>query len=348
MAKVSSFFSPYHLDGHYWIMLNGPNAVLLSDLGGRTLYHNPELYGVRVESPWVSHWEALIRDHVPEIVSPDMQSAVMLADTVPTLQEIELALRPTQEINHIAEHLWFADHLTQHQLVCFLQPVVDRAQQEVGYEAFVRMEATNGLLTGATIMQASRALHIEYQVDRVMHKKAIESFAQVGLGGHIFINFLTGFIHRPEVYLDGLNQSVAEYGLTPPQVVLDISLADYAKHIEQLASIAEYCHARGFLLALDDVASADGLAAMLTYIQPAFVKLAPSISYTINEPGQEESLKNLVAIAHRAEAKVLAEGVENEALFSRYKEAGVDQFQGYYFGSPQRSLVAASTKKLHG
>lgn len=62
-----------------------------------------------------------------------------------------------------------------------------------------------------------------------MHKVAIETYATCELEGTLFINFLTGFIHRPEVYLDGLSLSVAAHGITPRSVALDIPVADYAR-----------------------------------------------------------------------------------------------------------------------
>lgn len=59
----------------------------------------------------------------------------------------------------------------------------------------------------------------------------------------------------------------------PGAVVLDVPLGDYAKDMPKLKSIAQYCRTRGFGLALDDVSSSDGLAALLSDIRPSFVKL---------------------------------------------------------------------------
>ncbi len=156
------------------------------------------------------------------------------------------------------------------------------------------------------------------------------------LEGFIFINFLTGFIHRPEVYLDGLNQAVDKNHLLPRYVALDVPLLDYAKDITKLKSIAAYCRARGFALSLDDVMSPDGLENLLADIRPAFVKLDARLGADILDPRRQAAVLEIIRIAHAAGATVLAEGVETDALHKAYLAADVDMFQGYLFGAPER------------
>ena len=80
-------------------------------------------------------------------------------------------------------------------------------------------------------MQAAHALRIEYQLDRLLHKQAIETFVDSDLEGYIFINFLTGFHPSPEVYLDGLSQAVNRTHVRSSAVVLDVPLSDYSERI---------------------------------------------------------------------------------------------------------------------
>jgi len=193
-------------------------------------------------------------------------------------------------------------------------------------------------------MQASHALHIEYQVDRLMHRQAIECFTACDLNGFLFINFLTGFIHRPEVYLDGLSQAIERHQLLPRSVALDVPLIDYAKDITKLKSIASYCHARGFALSLDDVMSTDGLAGLLQEIRPAFVKLDAKLARDMMDPKRQGMVMEIIRIAHASGASVLAEGVETEQLHKAYLSADVDMFQGYHFGAPARCPPVAKVK----
>lgn len=337
------FFSPYRLKSAYWLIASGPDAVLLSDIGGTTLYHNAELFGVKLTTPWVDAWNAMVDQHRTALLAASMQIALISAEELPTMQEIELSLRSGAEIVQVAENLWLAEALEEKRLTCSMQQVVDAAQQIVGYEAFARIIAADGtVIDGGKIMAASRALHMEYQVDRTMHKEAIGHFADAGLPGIIFINFLTGFIHRPEVYLDGLNQAVEKQQLSPESVVLDIPLPAYAENKTKLESIVTYCRTRGFLTALDDITSSHGLEEMLQLLKPAYVKLDARLAR--GDPAGQHVLQ-IVHLSHASGALVLAEGVETEADYLAYQAVGVDRFQGYYFGMPVPCCSAASTPR---
>jgi EAL domain-containing protein (putative c-di-GMP-specific phosphodiesterase class I) len=169
-----------------------------------------------------------------------------------------------------------------------------------------------------------------------LHKHAIEAFVSSDLEGYVFINFLTGFIHRPEVYLDGLSQAVATHHLRPASVVLDVPLGDYMKDMPKLKSIAQFCRTRGFALALDDVMTGDKLAMLLSEIRPAFVKLDGKFGAGMNLARMQVVLNDIVTISHAQGVSVLAEGVENAEQHTMYLEAGVDMFQGYLFGAPER------------
>ena len=135
-----------------------------------------------------------------------------------------------------------------------------------------------GVIGGGAIMQAARVLHTEYLVDRLLHKQAVERFVAQDLDGYLFINFLTGFIQRPEVYLEGLSSAAKQHHVRAGAVVLDVPLGDYARDLPKLISIAEFCRARGFALALDDVSGTAGLPKLLQEIRPALLLTATSVN----------------------------------------------------------------------
>ena len=119
-------------------------------------------------------------------------------------------------------------------------------------------------------------------------------------------------------------------------MVLDVPLGDYAKDMAKLKSIANYCRARGFALALDDVSTSDGLASLLAEVRPAFVKLDGTFGAGMNQTRMQGILHEIVRISHSSGVSVLAEGVENAEQHDLYMAADVDMFQGYLFGAPVR------------
>lgn len=336
MRAEPAFASPWTLPSPYWIILAGDGTTgrewqkAAAKAGLQPLADAPSMYAIQTTPQWAAEWERVqaILNRLEH--SEELRAAVIAADTVPSAREIQFNLRPLPLVQEVVEHLWLLDHLSEDRLVCYLQRVVDRRGKQVGFEAFARIAQSDGaIIGGAAIMRASHALKVEYQVDRRMHKVAVDAYAVCDLEGYLFINFLTGFIHRPEVYLDGLSQAVQRHHVMAKSIALDVPLTDYVRDIEKLKSIAQYCQSRGFSLSLDDVMSADGLESLLRDIRPAFVKLDAKLA------GRTGVVQEIIRIAHAAGALVLAEGVETQELMDTYLQAGVDMFQGYLIGAPE-------------
>ena len=336
MADTSAFFSVWAQDSQYWLVVEGPHAVALD--GFSALGPKLDLAAMKCGPDWCDHW----RKHAEQLARQPgsgvgHRAAIIPAEELPALPDVMTALMPIAQVNAIAANLWLIESIQHGRLDCYMQRVMDRRGKQVGFEAFARMEgADGGVIGGGAIMQAAHALRVEYQLDRLLHKQAIECFVGSDLEGYIFINFLTGFIHRPEVYLDGLSQAVSRTHVRPASVVLDVPLGDYAKDMPKLKSIAQYCRSRGFALALDDVTTSDGLAALVAEIKPAFVKLDGKFGVGINPARAQGILHEIVRICHASGVSVLAEAVETAAQHEMYLAAEVDMFQGYLFGAPER------------
>lgn len=342
MVAERAFASPWTLTSPYWIVIAGDGAGARAwqnaaeSAGLQPLEGDPNYYAIQASHEWVAEWERVQSALLAAGGSERLRAAIIASDITPGSKEIALNLRPLHAVQEVVDHLWLLDHLSEDRLVCFMQPVVDRRGKKIGFEAFARIAQEDGTIVGgAAIMRASHALRVEYQVDRRMHKVAVDSFAKSDLDGTLFVNFLTGFIHRPEVYLEGLSQAVDRHHLTPRSIALDVPLADYVRDLTKLRSIADYCRTRGFLMALDDVMSPDGLGALLADVRPAFVKLDAKLGSAVLDSKRVGAVAEIIRLAHGAGASVLAEGVESEALWNAYMGAGVDMFQGYYFGAPE-------------
>lgn len=334
MPESASLFSIWTQESPYWLVVEG--SAKLPEC--QAIHHKSNLHALKTTDNWREAWLKLahgVTSHSP--LGVGHRAAVIAANELPPLQEINLSLRNFNEIDAVANNLWLIEDVNQGRLGCYMQRVIDRRGKVVGYEAFARMEsADGGVIGGGAIMQAASALKMEFQLDRLLHRQAIESFVEGDLEGNIFINFLTGFIHRPEVYLDGLSQAATRYQVRPGAVVLDVPVREYATDIPKLKSIASFCRARGFVLALDDVSSTDGLAHLLEQVRPAFVKLDGKMGSKLGDARTQGNLREIVRLSHAMGASVIAEAVENKEMHDIHLEAEVDLFQGYYFGAPER------------
>lgn len=338
MYDDNSIFSPYSLVSPYWIIVEGGPLEALLSMNASPLYKKPNLMGFQVQDDWVKAWEKLMAQFpVEPMTGMNIRATVIPAEPLPSLQEIELSLKPLAETQSIAQHIWLAKYLSEGRLVAFFQPVVDREKNITGYEAFARIDAPDGrLITGGEIMLASRALRLEYQVDRLMHKQAVQQFVTQQLGGTVFINFLTNFIHLPQNYLSGLSEAIERYNLAPQAISLDIPLSNYEKDPAKLKSIAQYCQQQRVMLSLDDVDHTTGLADLLAGIKPTYIKLDASLSSTITTQATQTIAQEIITRAHAFGAKVIAQAVETVEQFAAYQALQADYFQGYHFGAPTR------------
>lgn len=342
MSQARPLPSSWALSLPYWIVIAGeaaPGAAWMQaakSAGLSPIAGAPGMLALKTSpGQWADAWQRLLPALEESGQHESLRAAVIASEMPPSRESIAFELRTLTDIQHVARNLWLLDDLAGDRLVCFMQPVLDRRGKLAGHEALARIRTPDGgVINGGDIMRASYALKVEYHVDRRLHKQAIETYAGCGLSGYIFINFLTGFIHRPEVYLDGLSHAVEQHGITPHNVVLDIPLADYVRDMSKLRSIANYCRARGFGIALDDVGGTRDLGTLLHDVKPAVVKLDRHLGAGIS--GERKSpVAEIVALSHATGALVLAEGVENQALFDAYMEHGVDMFQGYHCGAPE-------------
>lgn len=344
MTETSPFFSIWTQSSPYWLFVEGSAGRRLEGFSAVEGHHS--LYARKIESDWPEVWGQTAISL--STIQPDgvgIRCGVLPSAVLPPLSEITRSLRTVKELNAVAENLWLLKEIQNNRLGCYMQRVVDRRGKQVGFEAFARMELSDGgVIGGGAIMQAAKALHSEYQIDRLLHRYAVESFVARDLEGYLFINFLTGFIQRPEIYLEGLSQAAERGHMRPGAVVLDVPVTDYTRDLSKLKSIADYCSARGFAIALDDVLSPDVLSTMLNHVRPAFVKLDHKFGHMGNEAKRAAALREIVRISHDIGACVLAEGVENQEMHTIFFEAGVDMFQGYLIGAPERHGAAEAAR----
>lgn len=325
---------PWNAADHYWIVVKDADKARapLQQLG---FTQKNDFFILGTESSWSDHWNNVSTLLIANDLFGSSRVAIIAADLEPDTTTIESELKRPEDVAAIAKSLWLGDALMENRLVCYLQPVVNTNSHVFGYEAFARVEQGNDtVVAGASIVEASRILNIEYRLDRLLHHKAIEAFIEFGYEGKLFINFFSGFIHRPEVYLDNLKREVDRYGIPARNIVLDITNAEAQKNTAHLKAIGDYCHSQGYLLALDNVTNLREAERLIHSINPDFIKLDHALTQSISEQSTLDNVQQLVQLSHLKKIHVIGGRIESEDIFHALKSLNVDLFQGYYFGAP--------------
>ncbi len=342
----SAFNLPYNQSHYYWLAVFplSDNTALQSDLIASGMQIVPALgnaFIMRLAHPWDAAWKAVREILAKHEAEQQVEIALIPAEAQPGFEEFSYARKSVAAINFLADSLWLGNAMIEDRVVSYMQPVLDKRGKVFGYEAFARVETDKEPIGGGKIIEASRGLSAEYILDRHLHVKAITSFIDSDLEGFLFINFVPGFIHRPEKYLEGLTEAAKYNGMPAKQIVLDFTQSEAPRDIMHMKAIFDYCRSKGYSLSLDDISSVAIAKKILETIRPDFIKLDINLVRGAQGIAEQKIIKELVHMAHASGVTILAEGVETEAVHRELLKVDVDLFQGYLFSPP----VAVSTLK---
>jgi len=325
----------WHQPGAYLICL----ASIRGDMPGELMQalqaagmtkHDASRASLAAPQHWKASWDALYAIVVDSRALDLVQAAVVpLSEGWP-----EQGYKTAADMQNVAAHLWFGAALLEGRVMCYLQPVLDGRGQVFGYESFARARSSDGsVLGGGQVMEASRALSIEYAVDRQLHVQAITTFISSAFNGFLFVNLFPDFILRPEVYLEGLSETALKQGLVSRHIVLDVMESETRDPV-QLHKICDYARARGMSVALDDIQSLAAVRKFVPELSPDFVKLDSKLVARADQRASRDTIRLICELVHSHGGSVIAEGVETQSIYQQLEPLGVDLFQGYFLSPP--------------
>jgi len=221
------------------------------------------------------------------------------------------------------------------------QPIISLRQNGVvGLEALARPEARPGAAP-LNVWEMFQTAHREgslVDLDRLCRAKALRLFNTLPRTRAprplLFLNFATAILDRGVEGSGHLRQAVADAGLEPGDVVLEIEesrVADAAA----LERFVDRHREMGFLIAIDDMGTGDSNLPRISALRPQILKLDRSLIEGIDSNFfKQETFKSLANLANRIGCMILAEGVETEAEVDTCAGLGAELFQGYFFARP--------------
>jgi EAL domain-containing protein (putative c-di-GMP-specific phosphodiesterase class I) len=135
-----------------------------------------------------------------------------------------------------------------------------------------------------------------------------------------------------ESLIDDIKAALAESGLEPSDLELEITESMVMDDPEQAVHILRRLKNLGIRVAIDDFGTGYSSLAYLKRFPIDSVKVDRSFVEDI--PTDVDSMaiaQAVIAMAHSLRLKVVAEGVESEAQLSFLRREGCDEIQGHYF-----------------
>lgn len=213
-----------------------------------------------------------------------------------------------------------------------------RGGQVIGLEALARWpHLERGMLSpGQFIPLAERTGRI-LSLDRWAIATAAKQAAvwlESGWDGWISVNLSTRTLHDPDLP-DYMERTLKAHGLGAGHIAIEITEGTAMRDPLLTARVLESLREVGVLIAVDDFGVGHSSLAYLKLFPVDLLKLDGSFVRDIGTGGREEQLVEImISLAHRIGAKVVAEGVEEEAQMTWLRAAGCDYVQGFLLGRP--------------
>ena len=131
------------------------------------------------------------------------------------------------------------------------------------------------------------------------------------------------------------------HGITPDQLVLELTERQEVKDLEQLRRNVAACRKAGMRIAADDVGAGNAGLRLLSEVQFDVVKIDLSLVQggILHDP-DHAVLRALQDLAGRWNASVVAEGVETPTQLEVVRDLGIKAGQGYLLSRPGRDVRA--------
>jgi len=171
----------------------------------------------------------------------------------------------------------------------------------------------------------------------VLRKACSEAQALRAAGvdlGRVAVNVsLSQFRQRP--FVARLREILAETGLPPAQLELEITEAVLADDVHEAVAVLQELAALGVRLAIDDFGT--GYSSMSQLRRLPFDQIKIDKSFIDGLPGDKEHraiVTAIITLAQSMEMEVVAEGVQTQQQFECVRALGCHLVQGYYFSPP--------------
>ncbi len=163
------------------------------------------------------------------------------------------------------------------------------------------------------------------------------------------INVSARQFHDPAL-VSVVAQVLAEHGLAPEQLELEITESMSMKAPEESFRILASLKELGISIAIDDFGTGYSNLAYLRQFPVRRIKLDRAF---VSELGSQSSshaiVEAIVAMAHKLDLQVVAEGVETAEQRDHLLRYGCDELQGYWFSRPvDAARFGALLQKQHG
>ncbi|HEV3422766.1 MAG TPA: phosphodiesterase [Paraburkholderia sp.] len=228
------------------------------------------------------------------------------------------------------------DLIARRALSAVFQPIVEFDDGAIlGYEGLIRGPAGSPLETPFALFAQASAEGRVIELERAAARTCVEAFARLACEGKLFLNFSAGALRKLAEARDDTLALLRQSGVDPERIVIELTEQSAIPDVSNILPALSALRTAGAQFALDDYGTANASMNLWVRLQPDVVKIDRFFIHDIaSDPLKFEAVRAMQHFANASGARLVAEGIENEADLIVVRDMGIGCGQGYFFGRP--------------
>ena len=257
-------------------------------------------------------------------------------------------LEPPVDDEHCDEVDQLIELIDNRHLTCVFQPIIDfRTHAYIAFEGLIRGPATSALRSPQQLFAAAERHGLRRQLEQVCRETVFRGFAKLQLPGKLFINSSPDCL-GDELFFNGSTLDLLhQIGISPSRVVIELTENQRINDCGDIHQALAHYRSLGYQIAIDDLGEGFANLRMWSEIQPDFVKIDRHFIDGIAEDKlKHHFVKAMQNLAESCSAKIVAEGIENEADCLAVRDLGIALGQGYLIAMPEAEPRTLPSEKI--
>ncbi|MBN2419384.1 MAG: EAL domain-containing protein, partial [Deltaproteobacteria bacterium] len=232
------------------------------------------------------------------------------------------------------------DIIEKRRIKTVFQPIISLKTAEVyGYEALSRIVGPSVFSGPGFLFDAAKRQKLITQLEKLARETALNRANELCIDKQVFLNIAPSGIDLPEHEEGWTAQLSQKYLAKQSNVVLELTEKMQFHDNELFNKAVAYYKRQGFIIAIDDFGAGFAGLNMLLRVEPHIVKIDRYLIENIHlSTTKRLLLESIVLFCHKADIRVVAEGIERKEELKVALDMNVDFAQGYFLARPETHL----------
>ena len=219
-------------------------------------------------------------------------------------------------------------------IVPYFQPIFDEKKIPIKYECLIRILDRNDVISPSVFLDISKRIKRYADLEKQLIKKCFDHLIE---DPNLVLSINLSSRDMIDGDVSALVLNLLNKHNVAGRIIFEIVEDEELKSAERVTVFVERAKSMGAMIAIDDFGSGYSNFSYIIKIKPDYVKIDGSIIKDIDINKDSYAIASaIVAFAKDLGIKTIAEYVHSKEIFNVCKEIGIDEFQGFYLGTPSK------------